>query len=325
MDNTDVSVVIVNWNTEELLYKCIKSVKDKTSGLRYEIIVIDNNSADGSALMMKREFPDCKLIESKENLGFGKGNNRAAKEASGKYIFYLNPDTELITNALLGMFSFLESNKDFGAVGCKLILPNGPIEYPCASTYPTLLNNFCQLFLLNRIFPKSRFFSSRLLDYWNHKDSREIDCLSGACMMVRKDLNNRLNGFDENIFMYAEDTDLCYRIKKEGDKIFYLSTEVIMHHEGAGTKKGKSRNFPSLLKAESNYYFFRKHYGNTKATYFKLLFFWGSLFRTFILVIITPVCIGKLTRKDIDLLRSLDKYINLFLWSIGLRKVSNLI
>ena len=317
----DVSVCIVNWNTKDLLRKCIRSIKDKTVALNYEIIVVDNNSSDGSTEMLRDEFPDCKCIESHENLGFARGNNLAARQANGRYILFLNPDTELVTNALYGMFSFLESSAGYGATGCKLIYPDGKIQYTCASTFPTPFRELSFLFLLNRIFPKSKSFSARELDYWDHMDSREVDCLSGACIMAKSELIVKLGGFDEKIFMYSEDLDLCYKILNEGSRIYYLSTEVIMHHEGASSRK-KSSNFAPLMQKQSNYYFISKNYGDFQAGCFRVAIFAGSLFRV---LITTPLFIAAscgLVKRDMDLRHILGKYANMLLWSIHVKKLS---
>ena len=318
----DVSVCIVNWNTRELLYKCIKSIKEKTLGLTYEIIIVDNDSHDGSAEMVRKEFPDCKVTES-ENVGFARGNNKAAKEATGKYILYLNPDTELVTNALYGMFRFLEDNKDFGAVGCRLIYPNGVIQYTCACTFPTPFNQMCYLLGLNRIFPKSKVFSSSELDYWDHQTSGSVDCLSGACMMVRKSIIERLGGFDESTFMYSEDFDLCYRILKDGWKIYYLSEEVIIHNEGSSTNKKKNKNFAPLMMKESNFYFLSKHFGHAKPKQFRLVTCIGSLSRILSVMLLFPILMPVLNNKEKNFSEVLDKYTNIFLWSIGIRHAEN--
>ncbi len=315
----DVSICIVNWNTKELLQKCIKSINEKTHGLTYEIIIVDNNSSDDSVLMLKRDHPECLLIESKKNLGFAKGNNEAAKKASGKYILYLNPDTELRTNAIYGMFLFLEKNADFGAVGCTLVTSDEQIQFTCARAFPTPFNQFSFLAMLNRLFPRSRYFSASDMNYWDHADSREIECLSGACMLARKHIIDTQNGFDENIFMYAEDVDLCYRIRKEGWKIYYLAAESIFHHEGASSKKKQNKYFSALMQRDSNYYYFTKHFGSLKALEFKAAVGFGSIIRLSLLVLLSPFLIQS--RPDTVSFDVFGKYINLFLWSIGLRNV----
>jgi GT2 family glycosyltransferase len=131
------------------------------------------------------------------------------------------------------MFVYLEKNAEFGAVGCKLINSDGQIQFTCGRTFPTPFNQFILLSMLNKLFPQSRHLSTVEMNYWDHTDSREIDCLSGACIMARKNIIDTLNGFDENYFMYAEDVDLCYRIKKESWKIYYLaeSAFIIMRSE----------------------------------------------------------------------------------------------
>ncbi len=309
----NVSICIVNWNTKDLLHDCIKSIKEKTSGIDYEIIIVDNASSDGSVEMIRHTFPDCKLIASDQNLGFVKGNNLAIKEASGKYIVYLNPDTTLVTNAITGMHNFLENNREYGAIGCKLIDQNGNIQYTCAAAFPTPFNTLSPLLLLDRIFPKSKLFAARELDYWNHEDSRDVECLSGACIMTRKNIIDDLGGFDENIFMYSEDIDLCYQILRRNWNIFYLASEIIIHHEGASTRKKKNRNFAPLMQKASNYYFIRKNFGQLKATQFRIAVCIGSLFRIILMTLLYPLLI-IIRHSDSSVM--LSKHFYIFLWSI---------
>ena len=169
----DLSVCIVNWNTKELLKKCINSIYDKTIGINFEVIIVDNASQDGSVEMLKKEIPQCVTIASNDNLGFAKANNLAVKKATGKYILFLNPDTELKTNALVGMMKFMEQNVKCGAIGCKLINIDGSIQFTCARKFPTPFNKFCFLAMIDRIFPKCKFISSTEMGYWDHLDSRE--------------------------------------------------------------------------------------------------------------------------------------------------------
>jgi hypothetical protein len=317
----DVSVCIVNWNTGKLLDNCIRSIKEKTRGLSYEIIIVDNNSSDNSVSMIKSNHPECVLIESGKNLGFAKGNNEAVKKASGRYILYLNPDTELITNALCGMYRFLEVNADFGAVGCTLITSEGKIQFTCARTFPTPLNQFSLLAMLNRLFPRSKNLSTIEMGYWDHADSREVDCLSGACIMARHAIVETLRGFDEEYFMYAEDVDLCYRIRKGSWKIYYLAEERIFHHEGASSKKKTNRHFSSLMQRASNFYFLKKNFGYKTALEFKVAVGVGSIIRLSALVLLTPFLVAS-KRMSTDIF---SKYFNLLLWSIGARNHSSFI
>jgi GT2 family glycosyltransferase len=220
------------------------------------------------------------------------------------------------------MFSFLESSAGYGATGCKLIYTDGKIQYTCASTFPTPFRELSFLFLLNRIFPQSKSLSARELDYWDHMDSREVDCLSGACIMAKSELIVKLGGFDEKLFMYAEDLDLCYRILKEGFNMYYLSTEVIIHYEGASSRQKSNMHFATLLQMESNYYFMRKNYGEFRAKCFRVAIFAGSLFRVLITAPLFIAVNCGLVKRDMDLRHILSKYTNMLLWSIHIKRLS---
>jgi GT2 family glycosyltransferase len=317
----DVSVCIVNWNTKDMLANCINSLLDKTCGISYEIIIVDNNSADGSAEMIRHCFPQCKLVDSKQNLGFARGNNLGFREATGKYILFLNPDTILITNAVYGMFMFLEAHDDVGAVGSKLLNQDKTIQFTCARTYPTLLNQLSDLMMLNRLFPKSSLFSTIEMSYWDHNNSQYVDCLSGACLFVRKSLIEMLNGFDENIFMYAEEVDLCFRIKKAGWKLYYLANEEIYHLDGASSKKRSEKYFSVILQRQSNFYYFLKHFGIFQAQLYRTIFFLGSIFR----MLIVLLSIMHFQKDRIQGQRRsyiFLKYWNILLWSVGIKKIT---
>jgi hypothetical protein len=316
----DISVCIVNWNTKDLLCNCIESINNNTTiYINYEIIVLDNNSSDGSVEMVRQRFPNCILLESKDNIGFSAGNNACLRKAHGKYIFFLNPDTILSTNALLGMFNFLEINSDMGAVGCKLLNQDKSIQFICARTYPTLFNQLTYLLMLNKLLPKSKIFSTIEMGYWDHKDSQIVDCLSGACIFARKSIIEELSGFDEKYFMYGEDVDLCYRIKKAGWKIYYLASEEIYHLEGQSSRKRTERNFAAIKQRESNLYFFSKHYGKLSSYIYRGIIFIGSTVRLIIMLIsLFDFRKNKISMYDKYII--IIKYIDLFLWSIGLKK-----
>lgn len=316
----DVSICIVSWNTKELLSNCIESIHRKTVGIRYEIIIVDNASSDGSVEMVRVNYPECKLIENKTNLGFAQGNNVAVKAASGRYILFLNPDTELLTNAVYGMYSHLVKQSNIGAIGCKLVDADGKIQFTCASTFPSPFIEISTALFLNRIFPKSIFFAGRELNYWDHEDSRYVDCLSGACIMVSARVISVIGGFDENNFMYSEDTDLCYAILKRGWKIYYLAEEVIFHHEGASSDKQK-KHFATLLQKNSDLYFILKNYGNRQALLYKLSTFGGALFRTIVISLAYPFhrLIGY--NKQEDIVSILVKHFKILQWALGFYRI----
>lgn len=314
----DVSVCIVNWNTRELLRHCLQSIRERTSGLALEVVVVDNASSDGSTEMVERDFPEVKLIASTENLGFARGSNLAAASSSGDFVLYLNPDTELVTNAIFGMWSFLKAHPDHGAVGCRLLNSDGSIQLTCASTFPTPRNELSSLLFLDRLFPRSQACSSRELNYWDHADSRDVDCLSGACMMLPRSLDQRLGGFDEHLFMYGEDLDLCWRISHEGLPLHYLASEVIYHHEGAASKK-KGRSFAPLFQRAANYYLLQKNFGPSAAWGYRSSVTIGSIARIVAGTVLSPLLLLRRGAQTQNVLNFLAKHLDLFLWSIGIK------
>lgn len=314
----DVSVCIVNWNTRELLRNCLRSIEAKTHGLIYEVIVVDNDSADGSAEMITNAFPWVKLVLPKANLGFARGSNLAANSAKGDYILYLNPDTELVTNALHGMWEYLRRNPSCGVVGCRLLNSDGSIQWTCASAFPSPRNELSSLLLLDRLFPTSRVFSSRELNYWDHKDSRDVECLSGACMLVSREHVEGLGGFDESLFMYGEDLDLCCRVSHLGLRLRYLASEVIFHHEGAASKK-KGRSFAPLFQRAANYYFLRKNFGRGRAIAYRTAVSVGTGVRLVAAALAVPAWAVRQKPSGQAMANFFGKHSDLFLWSVGLK------
>jgi len=278
MDNPtpQVSILIVSWNTRDLLDDCLKSIAAKTR-VPHEVIVVDNASADGSAEMVRSLHPGVRLVASETNLGFVKGNNEAARLATGENLLLLNPDTKLETDAASGLDRLLRSDAAIGAAGCKILNADGSIQWTCAGTFPGPWNEFTSLLFLHRIAP--RLFPTREQTWWDHEDDRDVDCLSGACMMVRRDLWETLGGFDPAIFMYAEDVDLCCRVLRAGKRVRYLASESVWHFEGAASGQRKESFYSLVSQMSSNAYFLRKHFGAPRALAYRAAVFVGSSFR----------------------------------------------
>ena len=313
----DLSIIIVNWNTRELLKDCLKSIEAKTRQVNYEVIVVDNSSTDGSPEMVSEVFPDVNLIENKENPGFARANNQGLAASKGKYVLFLNPDTKILSNALDGMIQFLENNEEYGAVGCRLVTSDGNIQFTCARAFPTLLNQLSEFLFFHRLFPRQRRFSTVEIFYWDHRDSREVDCLSGACILVRGNLIRDIAGFSEEYYMYAEDVDLCYRIRKLGWKIYYLAEESILHIGGAASRQREESYFSVVTMKQSNFQFLKAHYGTSKAELFKMICLIGSILR----MIGAPgiyIYDRWSSKKEIYPLRHwLKKYYAIMAWSLG--------
>ncbi len=232
----DVSIVIVNWKVKDLVRQCLASLYGAMQDCPFEIIVIDNNSGDGSCEMIRREFPDVRLISNAENLGFARANNQGIAISRGRYILLLNPDTIVIGKCIPEMAALLDRNRKTGAVGPKIRYPDGTIQYTCARTLPNLLTGFLDLSGLAYKFPKGRITGSWQMGYWDHNDERNVDAISGACMMVRRETIDRIGLLDENYFMYGEDIDWCRRIRRDGWEIRYFPKAEITHFSGRSSR-----------------------------------------------------------------------------------------
>ncbi|MES2409819.1 MAG: glycosyltransferase family 2 protein, partial [Bacteroidota bacterium] len=206
-----LSVIILNYNVRHFLELCVLSVQKAIQNLDAEIIVIDNNSSDDSCAMMKQRFPNIKLIENKENSGFPKGNNIAVKEAKGEYICILNPDTVVAEDTFEKVLAFAKSKTDVGIVGCKLIDGTGNFLPESKRGIPTPWVAFTKIFGLYKMFPKSALFNEYYAQHLDENQTGKVDILVGAFMVMKRELYNQLEGFDEKCFMYADDIDLSYR------------------------------------------------------------------------------------------------------------------
>jgi len=263
-----LSIIIVNYNVKDLLEQCINSIFSATKNIDCEIIIVDNNSFDGSAEFLYNKFssnPRVKIFASEINLGFAKANNLGVKNAAGKYILILNPDTVLKEDTLDKTIEFFEKNPDAGIVTCKLIMANGKLDLACRRSFPSPSVALYRIIGLSKIFPKSRVFGKYNLTFLSEEEVNEVDAVAGAFMLTSKEIFDKANGFDEEYFMYGEDIDLCFRIKKLGFKILYYPGTSIIHYKGESTKK-------SSLSYVNNFYgamqiFVRKNL-NTK---FRLL------------------------------------------------------
>jgi len=255
----DLSIVIVNFNAKEYLDKCLESVAKNVKDLFYEIIVVDNASTDGSADLVKGNYPGIRLIENKGNVGFIKANNQGIRASSGKLVMSLNNDTLVLNGAINILVDFLLKDTFLGAVGPKLLNIDGTVQPQCHRGFPTPLNSLFYFFGLSRLFPKSRIFGGYLMTYLDDKSTVEVDSLCGAAMVVRRDVIDIVGPMDESYFMYGDDIDWCFRIKNAGWKIYYLPEAEIIHYGGrGGSRKQSYRNIFEFYRAMA--IFHKKHY-----------------------------------------------------------------
>ncbi|MBS4027447.1 MAG: glycosyltransferase [Ignavibacteriales bacterium] len=232
-----LSVIIVNYNVRAFLETALVSVQKAMRNMEGEIFVVDNASNDGSAEMVQAKFPDVHLIANKINVGFSKANNLALKQARGKYILLLNPDTIVQEDTFEVMASYFEKEKKIGLATCKILNPDGTLQLACRRSFPTPFVAFSKLFGLSDIFPQSKLFGRYNLTYLSPKEESEVDAVSGAFMFLRKEVYDNVGGLDEKYFMYGEDLDWCYRIQKSGWKVRYVPSTQIIHYKGESTRR----------------------------------------------------------------------------------------
>ena len=225
----DVSVIIVSYNTRELLRECIESILcEQGDGLGVEVIVVDNASADGSAAMVAERFPQARLIANPDNRGFGAACNQGMEVARGRYALILNADIRAQPGALQRLVGFMDAHPDAAICGGQLRYPDGRIQPSCAREL-TLWWVFCEQSMLAKLFPRTRLFGGYWRTHWDFSATIETEQVMGACMMLRRPFPR----FDEDYFLYCEDTDLCYRVRQAGGKIYYVHDAVFVHHLGA--------------------------------------------------------------------------------------------
>jgi GT2 family glycosyltransferase len=298
----DLSIILVNWNGRELLARALKCVYATVRELRYEVLVVDNASSDGSAELVRERFPQATLIVNRENLGFGRANNQAAAEARGRHLLLLNTDCFVHAGAIDELVRFLDAHPAAGAVGPRLRYEDGALQRS-VSSFPTLKTELWTALGLAQRFPKSPLFGQYQMTYWDLDDLREVDSLMGACLLLRGAAIEQLGLFDEQFFMYSEEVDLCYRLRQAGWKSYFLPTAEATHIWGGSARKVAGESCLRLF--HSRVQFFRKHYGALAASAYKgLLLLSGGL-----RVLASPLIFAL--RRDRGALRVFSNYLAL--------------
>lgn len=233
----DLTIVIVNYNVSYFLEQCLNSVIKALKNIEGEVFVVDNNSIDNSVTMVKEKFKLCNLIENKENVGFSRANNQAIINAKGKYILLLNPDTIVEENTFSIIVKFMELNPNAGGLGVRMLDGKGKFLPESKRGLPTPMVAFYKIFGFSRLFPKTKRFGQYHLSFLSEFETHKVDVLSGAFMLIRKSVLDTIGLLDESFFMYGEDIDLSYRIKKAGYDNYYLPETSIIHYKGESTKK----------------------------------------------------------------------------------------
>lgn len=269
-----LSIVIVNWNTREMLRECLQSVFMTTGALDFEVIVVDNASEDGSVAMVKADFPQAHLICNTENRGFAAANNQGFAVSAGEHILLLNSDTIVHEDVLEKSVEWLDTHPDVGAMGCRVLNTDGSVQKTC-SMYPSLLNQFLLTSGLSKL-SWPRFFSRYQMDGWQRDDEREVEVISGCYLLVRKTVIDEVGVLDESFFFFGEETDWCKRMRDAGWVLMFAPVGEITHHGGGSVKSLNDKR--DVMLSEAIIRLHRKHSGlvGALAAFVIILSFNGS-------------------------------------------------
>ncbi|HUS82166.1 MAG TPA: glycosyltransferase family 2 protein [Dehalococcoidia bacterium] len=250
----DLSIIIVSYNSRDHLCRCLQSLAAHPPAVEHEVIVVDNDSRDGSAPMVVSEFPQVLLLRLPRNVGFAAGANRGAREATGEAVVLLNPDSEIAADPFAPMLAYLREHDDAGIVAPRLLNPDESLQLSCRR-FPTFsVALFNRYSLLTRLFPRNRYSRQYLLSDWHHDSVSDVDWVSGACLMVRRSLFEEIGLLDESYFMYIEDVDLCQRVHRAGYKVVYLPQTSVIHHIGRSSRTLPSRSIVARHRSMWHYY-----------------------------------------------------------------------
>jgi GT2 family glycosyltransferase len=290
MNLCDVTIIIVNYNTRELLLNCLRSVYEQTREGFVKVVVVDNASRDGSAATVAGAFPQVELIANTENRGFAAANNQGLRIAEGRYVLLLNPDTIILDQAVEKAVAFADQNPDVAVVGCQVLENEKTIQRTCFA-FPSLLGLILAGTGLNRIFPRSRIFARHNMGWWDRDTQREVDVVSGMFFLVRQEAIRRIGLMDEDYFVYAEETDWCWRFWRAGWRCVFFPSARIIHLDGGGKSTAQASVKMYVQLQKSLLLFFRKHLGRCSCFLARMVFIltmaaraavWsvGSLFTT---------------------------------------------
>lgn len=236
----DLSVIVVNYNAGPFVEQCLASVQQWLIGIQHEVCVVDNASMDGSPALIRNRFPQVRLLLNSRNVGFAAAINEGLRETRGRYVLWLNPDAELLDAGITTLLEYLNANSSVGILGPQLIDPDGSIQLSCRSfpSYQTVLSH--RYSLLTHWVPLNAYSRHYLLTEWDHASVREVDWVSGACLLHRREILEKVGNLDEQFFMYCEDVDFCFRTKQAGWSVQYHPAMKVVHHI-AGSSRHVSR------------------------------------------------------------------------------------
>jgi GT2 family glycosyltransferase len=309
----EISIIIVNWHSKAYVRKCLSSLFKHCPDISMEVVVVDGASFDGCDKMLAKEFPGVVFVQSEVNVGFAKANNLGVRHAKGLNFLFLNPDTEFVENSLDVLLGHLTTLPQAGALGCKLLNSDRSVQTSCIQSFPTVVNQILDSDFLRRRFPRSRLWGMAALHRGTSLPS-QVEVISGACILTKREVFERVGGFSETYFMYGEDLDLCFKIQQAGFRNYYVPDTSIIHYGGGSTQQSVS-NFSAVMMRESVFRFFSANRGRASAMLYRVGMVATSLLRMSLIVPLLAVSDNRVVRHGAG---SLRKWKAILRWSCGL-------
>lgn len=263
-----ISIIIVNWNSADHVRRCLESLARQVRFPIHEIIVIDSGSRDGCGAMLAREFPAVRFLQSPDNLGFGRANNEAMRAATGTHLLLLNPDTEFIEDAVTALVAAARDVEAPGAIGGRLLQPDGAVQTSCVQALPTVWNQLLDAECLRRLTPRSEWWGTAALAD-GATGPVEVEAVSGACVLIERQRFEEVGGFTDSFFMYGEDLDLCHKLRAEGWRNYHVPTARIIHYGGGSSSRAPS-GFSTVQMRAAVHHFFQLRRGSTAAWAYRM-------------------------------------------------------
>ena len=296
----NLSIIIVSWNTCDLLKGCLTSIYTYPPRGPFEVLVVDNASIDGSAQIVKEHFPYVRLIENHENVGFARANNQAIAQTDSRYVLLLNPDTRVLPSALEVLIRFMDKHPGAGAAGSRLLNSDGSLQTSCYPA-PSLSRELWRLHHLDKIHP----YGVYVMQGWDPETPHSVDMLQGASLLLRREALDEVGLLDEGFFIYTEEVDLCYRLKKAGWRLFWVPQSQVIHYEGQSTQLVSKEMFLQLYQSKMIY--FRKHSGRLAAWMYKVILFSAGFTR----LLVSPLALFERPQHRKRHLMLASNYFNL--------------
>lgn len=292
MKQYDVSIIIVSWNTCDVLKNCLNSILRETQSHSYQIIVIDNDSKDGTQAMIRSNFPQIHLIENRENRGFAAANNQGLRVAQGRYCLLLNPDTLVLDGAIDKIIEYADHHPEYAVVGCQVMEDENKVQQTCCQ-FHSALNTLIWLSGLSYLFPESRVFGRERMGWWKRDTEKEVDVVSGMFMLVRREAIEQVGLLDEDYFIYAEEVDWCFRFWKAGWKCVFAPVARILHLDGGGKSTSQVSVRMYVQQQKSILIFKRKNLGFFSWAISKWIYILAMLQRALLWKLLSILKIGK--------------------------------